>query len=239
MSAVEASKAVRELVLANPAAARTLEQFGIDYCCGGNRSLVEACENARVSVEQVIGALEETQPIPDGQDWQTAPLGDLTRYIVKKHHAFTREEVKRLTSLLAKVVSNHGINHPELVRVQSLFRGLDQELTMYMMKEEEILFPYIEEMEAAVNAQRSLPSCMFGTVQNPVRMMMMEHDSAGNALREIRAITNSYAVPAEACMSYQELYRALPAFEADLHQHIHLENNILFPRSIRIEQDAF
>ena len=238
MPAVETSKTVRELVLANPAAARTLEQFGIDYCCGGNKSLAEACANARVPVEQVVGALEEPQPIPDGRDWRIAPLEDLTRYIVEKHHAFTREELKRLTTLLAKVVSAHGMNHPELARVQSVFRGLDQELTMHMMKEEQILFPFIEEMEAAVNAKRSLPSCMFGTVQNPVRMMMMEHDSAGDAFRQMRAITNSYTVPAEACMSYQELYRALPAFEADMHEHIHLENNILFPRSIQMEEAA-
>jgi regulator of cell morphogenesis and NO signaling len=239
MPAVETSKTVRELVLANPAAARTLEQFGIDYWCGGNKSLVEACANALVPIEQVVGALEEPRPLPDARDWRSAPLEDLTRHIVEKHHAFTREELKRLTSLLAKVVSTHGTNHPELTRVQSLFRGLDQELTMHMMKEEQILFPYIEEMEAAVNAKHSLPSCMFGTVQNPVRMMMMEHDSAGDALREMRAITNSYTVPAEACMSYQELYRALPAFEADMHQHIHLENNILFPRSIQMEEAAF
>jgi regulator of cell morphogenesis and NO signaling len=239
MPAVEASKTVRELILANPTAARTFEQFGIDYCCGSNKSLLEACASARVPVEQVIGALEEPRPIPDGRDWQIAPLEDLTRHIVEKHHAFTREELKRLTSLLAKVVAAHGINHPELASVQSVFRGLHQELTMHMMKEEQILFPYIEEMEAAVNAKRSLPSCMFGTVQNPVRMMMMEHDSAGDAFREMRTTTNSYTVPADGCVSYHELYRALSALEADLHEHIHLENNILFPRSIQMEQAAF
>ena len=236
---VETGKTVRELVLANPAAARTLEQFGIDYCCGGNKSLAEACANTSVPVEQVIGALDKPQSAPDVRDWQTAPLAQLIRYIVEKHHTFTREELNRLKSLIAKVVSVHGMNHPELTRAQSVFRDLDQELTMHMMKEEEFLFPYIEKMEAAVNTKRSLPPCMFGTVQNPVRMMMMEHDSAGDALRELRAITNSYAVPADGCVSYQELYRALLAFEADLHEHIHLENNILFPRSIQMEEAAF
>jgi regulator of cell morphogenesis and NO signaling len=236
---METSKTVRELVLADPAAARTFEQFGIDYCCGGNKSLVEACANASVPVEHVIGALQKPPSVPDARDWQTAPLSQLTRYIVEKHHAFTREESKRLNSLLAKVVSVHGVNHPELTRVQSIFRELDKGLTMHMMKEEEFLFPYIEKMEAAVNTKLSLPPCMFGTVQNPVRMMIMEHDSAGDALREMKAITNYYAVPADGCVSYQELYRALPAFEADLHEHIHLENNILFPRSIQIEEAAF
>jgi len=107
-----------------------------------------------------------------------------------------------------------------------------------MMKEERILFPYIEQLEAAVSESHPLPSCMFGSVQNPVRMMMIEHDDAGNALREMRAVTNSYALPADACASYQELYRALPAFEADLHEHIHLENNILFPRTIEMEENG-
>ncbi len=236
---LETSKTVSELVLANPAAARTFEKFGIDYCCGGNKSLAEACANAGVPVAQVIGAIEQPQAVPDARDWGVAPLAQLTRYIVEKHHAFTREEIKRLGPLLAKVVSVHGARHPELARVQSVFRDVDQEMTMHMMKEERMLFPYIENMEAAVNTKRPLPPCMFGTVQNPVRMMMMEHDSAGEALREMRAITNSYAVPADGCMSFQELYRALPAFEADLHEHIHLENNILFPRSIHMEEAAF
>jgi regulator of cell morphogenesis and NO signaling len=239
MPAVESSKTVREVVLANPAAARTLEQFGIDYCCGGNKSLAEACATANVPVEQVVGAIEESPSVPDARDWRNVPLAQFTRYIVEKHHAFTREELKRLESLIAKVVSVHGVNHPELTRIQPIFRELDRELTMHMIKEEEFLFPYIENMEAAVNAKRSLPPCMFGTVQNPVRMMMMEHDSAGDALREMRTITNSYAVPADGCVSYQELYRALAAFEADLHEHIHLENNILFPRSIQMEEAAF
>jgi regulator of cell morphogenesis and NO signaling len=235
---VETSKTIRELLLANPAAARTLEQFGIDYCCGGGKSLAEACASASVPIEQVVGALEKPQPVPDDRDWRIAPLAHLTRYIVDEHHAFTRAEIKRLESLLAKVISVHGMCHPELARVQSIFGGLNQELTMHMMKEEAILFPYIEKMEAAVNAKHPLPPCMFGTVQNPVRMMM-EHDSAGAALREMRKITDSYAMPADGCISYQELYRAFPALEADLHKHIHLENNILFPRSIQMEETSF
>lgn len=239
MPTVETNKTVRELVLANPAAAQTLELFGIDYCCGGNNSLAEACAKASVPVDEVIRAIETPQPLPDARDWQTAPLNELTRHIVEKHHAFTREELKRLKPLLAKVVSVHGMNHPELKRVQAVFHGLDQEMTNHMMKEEEFLFPYIERMEAAVNAKHSLPPCIFGTVQNPVRMMMVEHESTGDALHEIRAITNSYIVPADGCMSYQELYRTLPAFEADLHEHIHLENNILFPRSIQMEEATF
>jgi regulator of cell morphogenesis and NO signaling len=236
---VETSRTVRDLVLANPAAARTLDQFGIDFCCGGNTSLAEACAKASVPVERVLSAIEKSASEPSARDWQNAPLEELTRHIVEKHHAFTREELKRLKTLLAKVVAAHGANHPEVARVQSLFHELDRELTMHMMKEEGILFPYIESMEGAVLAKRPLPPCMFGTVQNPVRMMILEHDTADEVLREMRAATDSYTIPAEACLSYQELYRALPAFEADLLEHIHLENNILFPRAIQMEEAAF
>jgi regulator of cell morphogenesis and NO signaling len=231
-----ASTTVREIVLAHPAAARALEELGIDYCCGGTKSLAEACADAGVPAEKVISALETLQPGPDARDWRVAPLAQLTRHIVERHHAFTREEINRLKSLLAKVLSVHGANHPELRQVQSLFGALGQELTLHMMKEEQALFPYIEEMEAAVSGKRALPPCMFGTVQNPIRMMMMEHDAAGDALRKMRAATDSYVPPADACASYGELYRAIPVFEADLHEHIHLENNILFPRAVQMEE---
>jgi regulator of cell morphogenesis and NO signaling len=235
----DTGKTVREMVLENPAAARVFEKLGIDYCCGGNKSLAEACKNANLQAEEVIAALEKTESVPAERDWQNAPLAELADYIVAKHHAFTREEIKRLMPLIAKVVGVHGKNHPELLRVQELLGGLAQELTAHMMKEEQILFPYIAEMEAAVNSKRPLPPAMFGTVQNPVRMMVMEHDSAGQALHEMRQITNGFAPPADACVSYQTLYKAIAGFEADLHQHIHLENNILFPRVVKLEDAAF
>ena len=232
-------KTVGELVLENPAAARVFEKFGVDYCCGGGTSLSEACRRANIRLEEVIPALEKLESAPVERDWQSAPLSELAQYIVDQHHTFTREELKRLEPLIAKVVGVHSKNHPELIRVQSLCRELSSELPMHMMKEEQILFPYIAEMEAAVTRKRGLPSAMFGTVQNPVRMMMMEHDSAGHSLHQMREATNGYALPADACTSYRVLYEALQAFEADLHQHIHLENNILFPRAVKMEDGAF
>ncbi len=231
-------KTVRELVLDNPAAARIFEKLGIDYCCGGGKSLAEACTRANVQVDEVIAALEKPKPVPVERDWKRATLSELARYIVDKHHAFTREELKRLEPLIIKVVSVHGANRPELQRVQAIFHELSQELTVHMTKEEQILFPYLTEMEGAVDSKRPLPPAMFGTVQNPVRMMMMEHDSAGQALHNLRELTNGYAVPADACVTYQSLYKALEGFEANLHQHIHLENNILFPRALRMEDGA-
>jgi regulator of cell morphogenesis and NO signaling len=232
---VQENKTVRELVSANPQAARILESFGIDYCCGGEKSLAEACSVAKVKMVEVAEALEKPQPAGNDRDWQKASLGELAGYIVEKHHGFTRQEIQRLTPLIAKVVGVHGENHLELEQIQSLFRGLAQEMTMHMMKEEHMLFPYIEQLEAAVNKGCQPAPPMFGSVRNPVQMMMMEHDSAGQILHEIRESTVNYALPADACMSYRMLYSALQEFEADLHQHIHLENNILFPRAIEME----
>jgi regulator of cell morphogenesis and NO signaling len=235
----EKSPTVRELAAVNPSAARIFEGFGIDYCCGGEKSLAEACTAARVNFDEVKTALERPVSETKDRDWQTASLAELVAHIVKKHHRFTREEIARLTPLIAKVEGVHGQNHPEINQVQGLFRGLAQEMTMHMMKEEHMLFPYIEQLEQALNRGTRPGPPMFGTVENPVRMMMMEHDASGEALRRIRELTGGYTAPAEACVSYQTLYKALQEFEADLHQHIHLENNILFPRAIQLESQAF
>ena len=150
--------------------------------------------------------------------------------------SYTREEIARLGPLFDKVCSVHGKNHPELLRLRETFSGLAEELTTHLMKEEMVLFPYIVRMEEAVVAKEPVLPPPFGSVRNPVAMMMSEHDGAGNALRSMRQIGNGYAAPADACISFQTLYQALAAFEADLHQHIHLENNMLFPRAIEMEQ---
>jgi regulator of cell morphogenesis and NO signaling len=160
----------------------------------------------------------------------------LITHIKNNHHKFTREEMARLVPLLEKVCSVHGKNHPELQQVRASFQSLVQELTTHMMKEERVLFPYIVRMEEAVIQKEPILPPPFGSVQNPVSMMEHEHDSAGNALRAMRGASCGYTTPGDACISYQTLYKALADFEADLHQHIHLENNILFPRAIAMEK---
>jgi regulator of cell morphogenesis and NO signaling len=232
---LQGNRTVREMVLANPSTSRVFERFGIDYCCGGNKSLAEACSSAKVNMQEVAATLDKPLPGNDECDWAKASLAELASYIVTKHHGFTRQEVRRLTPLLAKVIGVHGGNHEELHEIRTLFAELAQEMTMHMMKEEHMLFPYIEELEAAVNRGVRPVRPMFGTVQNPVRMMMMEHDSSGKVQHKIRELTNDFAPPADACVSYQTLYKALQEFEADMHQHIHLENSILFPRAVELE----
>ena len=234
------AKTVRKIAVENPAATRIFERFGIDYCCGGNQALEEACQRANVPLEEIIDSLEmeeETaraaQPV---HDWQTEPLSELITHIKNTHHKYTREETIRLTALLKKVCSVHGKNHPELFQIQSTFVDLAQELATHLMKEEMVLFPYVVRMEEAVIQNEPLLPAPFGTVENPVAMMEHEHDSAGSALRSVRKASGDFTPPADACVSYQTLYQALAAFEADLHQHIHLENNILFPRAIAMER---
>jgi regulator of cell morphogenesis and NO signaling len=168
-------------------------------------------------------------------DFQRLSLTELITHILDTHHVFTRNEMARLELLAAKVVAAHAENHSELLTVSSLLRELFADLAPHMLKEEMILFPFVVELEQSLLQKRRPPFAPFGTVNNPVRMMLREHDTAGEILREVRKLTADYAVPADACASYQTLYRSLEAFEKDLHQHIHLENNILFPQAIAIE----
>jgi regulator of cell morphogenesis and NO signaling len=237
---VATEKTVRELALENPAATRIFEKLGIDYCCGGNKSLEEACRAAKLPMDQVLDTLEmaeqATRAAQKNHDWQREPLTDLISHINSTHHKYVREEIARLGPLFDKVCSVHGKNHPELLHVRAAFSGLAQELTTHMMKEEMVLFPYIVRMEEAVIQHEPVLPPPFGSVQTPVTMMEHEHESAGNALRAMRSASKDYTAPADACVSFQTLYGALAAFEADLHQHIHLENNILFPRAIAMEQ---
>jgi regulator of cell morphogenesis and NO signaling len=230
-----AEKTVRELALEIPAAARVFEELGIDYCCGGGETLEQACERASVPLERVEESLSAAESVRPERDWPAEPLADLIAYIKNTHHRYTRDEIKRLGPLFAKVCSVHGGNHPELLEMGTTFQALAQELNMHMMKEEAVLFPYIERMEEAVIADEPVLPPPFGAVRNPVSMMMREHDNAGAALRALREASRGYTAPPDACASYQTLYQALGAFERDLHQHIHLENNILFPRAMAME----
>lgn len=238
---INVATTVRELAVTMPGATRVFERLGIDYCCGGNRTLADACVKAKVPVEKVTDFLaqaEQTSLSPDDlHDWQAASMTGLIHHIVEKHHTFTKEELPRIEKLMHKVCAVHGNQRPELLQLKTAFLNLKEELEPHLMKEEQVLFPYIAKLEAALTNQSSLPLSCFGTVQNPVRMMNIEHDTAGDLLREMREITSDYTVPPEACMSYQALYQALTELEADLHQHIHLENNILFLKAVALEEE--
>jgi regulator of cell morphogenesis and NO signaling len=232
------SKTVGELALEIPGATRLFENLGIDYCCRGKRSLADACLDAGVTVESVVNSLEQaigSHAHFEEPTFVTATLVELIDHIVEKHHVFTKTEIARLGALIDKVHGVHGQNHPELAAIRSMFESLGEELEPHMMKEERVLFPYVIKMEDAVRNERPVGNPPFGTVRNPIQMMMLEHDGAGYLLRKIREASSNYTVPGDACISFQTLYQALEAFEKDLHQHIHLENNILFPRAVEME----
>lgn len=237
----EATRTVREYALEIPAATRIFEKLGIDYCCGGGTSLADACIKAGVTVDEVLDSLKGTEPSEEnvaGEEWQTASDAALIGHIVQTHHEFTRDELVRLEALLAKVCGVHGQNHPELFHIQSQFQELRRDLEPHMLKEELVLFPYMIQIEESVAKEQTPPVPPFGTVRNPVRMMMTEHEAAGEILRAMREASSDYTTPADGCISFQTLYGALEALEADLHQHIHLENNILFPRAAEREDAA-
>ena len=239
---LDTNRTVRELALDMPDATRVFEQLRIDYCCGGHRTLADACRTAGLNVEEVVGLLERDAWSPaQGDvvlDFQSLSLAELVSYIIEKHHLFTTAEMERIEALVSKVCGKHGENHPELLEVGTLFARLCDELRPHMQKEERVLFPYVAVLEVSTARGMAPPFAPFGTVTNPVRMMMFEHDAAGDILRALRATTRDYAVPEDACMSYRALYQALEGLEADLHQHIHLENNVLFPRAVEMERAA-
>lgn len=232
-------QSVRDLALEIPGATRIFEKMGIDYCCGGAASLENACASAGIMTADVVRALLEAnahQSLPgDFKDWQSASLSELINHILEKHHVFTKQELLRLEALVAKVCSAHGDRHSELLSLQELFKSLSEDLAPHMMKEERVLFPHIMRMEAALKNHERLPVPPFMTVRNPVRMMSLEHDNAGELLRQMRRVSADYTVPADGCVSYGALYQALQEFEEDLHRHIFLENSVLFPRAVEME----
>lgn len=214
-----------------------LEEFGIDYCCGGQRTLAEACSAADQPLAPVLAALAaaDARAAADGRgpvrDWTQASLADLTDHIVATHHAFLKDELPRLAQLLEKVLQAHGPNHPELTEVGLVFRALAGELGEHLQKEEQVLFPLIRTMEAS----GMVATFHCGSVNAPISVMEREHDQAGEALRRLRALTGGYPPPQDACVTYRALLDGLAALERDLHEHIHLENNILHPRATRLE----
>jgi|SRR5579864_1808584 len=240
---IDATKRVKEIVVEAPSSVRVFETLGIDYCCGADQPLGDACRNAGHPVDEVLRSLEEAERSSSADSpamhWNEESLASLADHIVATHHSFCRQEVSRLSALLKKVIEKHGDNHPELRRIGTLFAGLSNELLMHLIKEEQMLFPYIARLEEAVTHNTSFPRPPFGTVQNPVRMMVLEHDQAGEQLKEIHRLSNGYEPPPDACDSFKALYQGLRSFEEDMHQHVHLENNLLFPRAVAIEDSAY
>ena len=228
---------VRDIATENPATVRVFEKYGIEYCCGGRVPLADACAAKGLNVDEVIASLEAaTAPLAPGQkDWAKESLASLAAHIVDTHHAYVTHEVPRLNELAGKVVSRHGNTREELPAIQSKLAELGEELIAHQGKEEVVLFPYIGKLERFAAGNGAMPRNYFGSINHPIEMMTRDHDLAGNLMAEIRELSQDYTPPDGACPTYRAFYEGLRQFEQDLHQHIHLENNILFPRAIELE----
>jgi regulator of cell morphogenesis and NO signaling len=231
---------LRAIALEQPATLRVFERYQLDYCCGGNRPLAEACAEKGIAVDDVIEALEQAagSTADVRADLDKASLTELIHHIVTTHHSYVRAELPRLQFMARKVSGKHGPNHPELQIVARNVELLADEMMQHLMKEEQILFPYIEGMERARNGSGAAPHACFGTVESPIRMMIMEHESAAALLTEMRAATSDFTPWQGACPTSAGLYHAIDEFERDLHRHVHLENNLLFPRALEAERSA-
>jgi regulator of cell morphogenesis and NO signaling len=234
---VLSNKTIREIALDFPLTTRVFQEFKIDYCCRGRLPFVEACSRANADPLQVLHKLESiierTGRAGPTLEVKRTPA-ELAAYIAETHHTFTRSEIDRLLPLARKVASRHGKDHPELAEIEKLFSELASELLVHMRNEEMVLFPYIERLERAARADSAVPPSCFGSVEHPIKAMMYEHEKAGELLRRLRWLSGDYSAPPDACPSYKGLYAGLEDLERDLHQHIHLENNVLFPETERL-----
>jgi regulator of cell morphogenesis and NO signaling len=228
---------IRDIATENPATVRVFEKYGIEYCCGGRVPLADACAAKGLNVDEVIASLEAAMaPLASGEkDWARESLASMAAHIVDTHHAYVSREVPRLNELAAKVVSRHGETREELPVIQSKLAELGEELIAHQGKEEVVLFPYIGKLEQFAAGNGAMPRNCFGSVTHPIEMMTRDHDFAGNLMAEIRQLSQDYTPPGGACPTFRAFYDGLREFEQDLHQHIYLENNILFPRAIELE----
>jgi regulator of cell morphogenesis and NO signaling len=229
---------IADLAVRYPATIPVLERLGLDYCCGGNRPLGAAVADKGLdwgSVEALIApALRGTDGQDDARPGADAPLSTLTGYIVEHYHAKLRQDLPRLAALSEKVINAHRSAHPELIDVAAVLGELRAELESHMMKEEHILFPFIEQLEAGLGARHP----MIGHIASPIAVMEHEHESAGAGLAQLRSLTTAFTVPPDGCATFRAYYDGLAAFERDLHEHIHMENNILFPRAQVLESEV-
>jgi regulator of cell morphogenesis and NO signaling len=233
-----ATMTLADLAANSLSAIRILERYGLDYCCGGKQPFEDACVAKGLDAGQILREIDEAgKASAADRDWQTAPLDELVAHIVETHHAYLKLDLPVLSARIEKVVAVHGARDPErLRRLAAVFAGLRSELELHLHKEEAILFPFVARYGRAETQGRPVPPVPFGSVANPIAVMEREHDGAGDALAEIRELTGNYATPEWACATVRALYEGLEALEKDLHVHIHLENNILFPRAIALER---
>jgi regulator of cell morphogenesis and NO signaling len=228
---IDVNDTLSDLVADNPLRASVFERFQLDYCCHGGTRLADACAERDLDPDAVVAELVSLQPAPS-VTWSSLPPAELADHIESTHHAYLHDEMPRLSALAAKVAATHSKRHPELEAIQSAYEELRADFEPHLMKEERVLFPMIRELAEATEA----PEFHCGSVRNPIGVMLAEHDRAGELIATLRALTDDYRPPSDACASYRVFFGALARLEADTHLHIHKENNVLFPAVVRLEQ---
>lgn len=236
----EGEETLGEIATKDLRKAQIFKKYGLDFCCGGKKTVKEACAEKGLDVTRIEQELQSadqnlatSRPLPYN-DWSIDFLAD---YIVNTHHSYVAKTLPDLRTYAAKVARVHGSRHPELLAIHTLVEEINAELTSHMIKEEKVLFPYIKELVAESKSAASPAPSPFTTVQQPINMMEMEHEAVGHNLEQIRELSRNYVLPEDACASYSLLYRLLEEFEDDLHTHVHLENNILFPKALKLEKE--
>lgn len=231
-------KTVAEIVTENIKTADIFKKNGIDFCCGGNVNVKAVCEKKGVDYNIIKDEIDKIDtPSSNAHDYNSWDLDFLAGYIINTHHKYVVEANDLIIQYSDKVAKVHGHHYTEVVEINKLFHAIANELKMHMHKEEAMLFPYIKELAVAKKNGVMINPPPFGTIQNPINMMETEHVGAGDILKQIAELSNNYTPPAEACNTFRALYAKLEEYQNDLFQHIHLENNILFPKAIQLEQE--
>ena len=234
------TKSLAQIVNSNHRAAMVFEKYHLDFCCKGKRTLQQACIESELPVDEILAELDKTQQQSSDKvtiNFNNLSLSKLTEYIVSTHHEYVKKEMPAIAQYLQKIVAKHGERHPEMCKVLQVFTAVQEEMELHMKKEETVLFPRIKELEKEQMAGNQ-PPINIAYLKSPIIMMEQEHDHAGAALAAIRQLTANYNSPTDACTTYRLSFVALEAFELDLHQHVHLENNILFPKALKLFNEA-
>ncbi len=230
---------VAEIVSEHYRAAEVFRRYGIDFCCGGQARVAEVCarkgiDPARLQAELEAALSEKAEGSPDFRSWSASLLAD---YIEERHHTYVRDKLPMLRQYSEKVARVHGHAHPEVIRLARMVEELANELEQHLLKEERVLFPYVRQLVRARKGEAELVPPPFGSVQNPLSVMRHEHDHAGELMKQMRTLTNDFTPPEYACNTWRVLYQLLDEFERDLHLHVHLENNLLFPKAEALEKE--
>jgi regulator of cell morphogenesis and NO signaling len=232
---------LKEIVTSDYRAAALFEKYSLDFCCKGGKTVEQACADKNLNKEVIIADLRSIlqKKEKSGDDYASLSLDELVQHILLTHHAYIHRVTPVLLAHTRKVATVHGERHPEVAEIADRFEESVQGLMSHMMREERVLFPYIQTLAESARQNVPLPYPPFGSIRNPIRMMESEHATAGDEFYTIRSLSSNYTPPEDACTTYRVSYLELQEFERDLHQHVHLENNILFPQAVALEEEVF